>query len=146
MLAWPPAATSGPCTVVDPACREWLSLAEDSARASLYRSFGLGERNERLVRALVIVHGASRDAAGALRTALAAAFLAGALEDTAVVAPRFASNGAPDCRMALAPGEINWACPLLDWRWGGVAVGNEQLASFDSPSSSVTTRTTRAST
>jgi hypothetical protein len=48
--------------------------------------------NKHITRALVFVHGINRDADNHFRTALAAAFLHGVLDDIVIVAPRFASN------------------------------------------------------
>jgi pimeloyl-ACP methyl ester carboxylesterase len=100
----------------------------------------LEARNENITRALVFVHGINRDADNYFRTALAAAFLAGALNNTVIVSPRFASNSNAhgnqigDCRDALAPGESNWICETQradSWRSGGGEVGNDKLTSFD---------------
>ena len=62
------------------------------SRVLVYRTFPLEKRNEQVTRAFVFVHGILRDADNHFRTALAAAYLAGALDDTIIVAPRFASN------------------------------------------------------
>jgi len=110
----------------------------------VYRSHPLSIRNENITRALIFVHGINRDADNHFRTALAAAFLAGALNDTVIVAPRFASNSsAPgnesgDCRDTLAPNEANWICQAQrpdTWRSGGPEVGsgvvNDKVTSFD---------------
>ena len=78
-----------------------------------------------------MVHGAGRDADNYFRTAAAAAFLARALEDTIVIAPRFASNDGRGCRDTLAENEINWSCSGDSWRSGGVAASNSQLTSYD---------------
>jgi len=79
----------------------------------------------------MVVHGAGRDADNYFRTALAATFLAGALEDTIVIAPRFASNDGRGCMDTLAANEVNWPCNGDSWRSGGVASNNEKLMSFD---------------
>jgi len=69
----------------------------------VYRSYPLDQRNERIVRALVMVHGGLRLAADQFTNELAAAFLAGALDDTVLLAPRFASNtSAPSATGAAA--------------------------------------------
>jgi hypothetical protein len=83
--------------------------------------------NEAITRALVVVHGAGRDADNYFRNALAAAFLAGALDNTVVVAPRMASAAA-NCHDTLAPNEISWNCN--SWRAGGPAVSNPDVTSF----------------
>jgi pimeloyl-ACP methyl ester carboxylesterase len=127
--AMPTAAA--PCTTATDGCTEWITLAGGPSRSLVYRTFPLTARNEAITRVFVLVHGAGRDANNYFRTAVAAAFLAGALEDTLVVAPRFASNDA-DCRDALAPNEVSWPCNGNSWRAGGTAVaGNQMLTSFD---------------
>ena len=97
------------------------------------------KKNENITRAFALVHGILRDADNHFRTALAAAFLANALNDTIIVAPRFASHSsAPgnenrNCRDTLASDEANWICENQrpdTWRSGGAAVGS-QLSSFD---------------
>jgi pimeloyl-ACP methyl ester carboxylesterase len=77
-----------------------------------------------------MVHGAGRDADNYFRTALAAAFLAGALDDTIVVAPRFASNGG-GCQDKLDANEVNWPCGGDSWRSGGAADKDGRLTSYD---------------
>jgi len=42
------------------------------------------------------------------RTALAATFLAEALDDTIVISPRFASNDGRGCMDVLEANEVNW--------------------------------------
>jgi pimeloyl-ACP methyl ester carboxylesterase len=97
----------------------------------VYTTYPLNVKNENIKRALVMVHGAGRDADNYFRTAIAAAFLAGALDDTIVVAPRFASNEARGCSDKLGANEVNWPCGGDSWRSGGVANGNRELTSFD---------------
>ena len=125
-LSW-----AAPCTLATPACTESVVVA-GSARALVYRSHALDARNEAITRALVMVHGQTRNADGYFRTALAAAFLADALEHTLVIAPRFASNEGSRCRDALAPNELNWVCLGAEsWRNGAPAIGNPSVTSFD---------------
>lgn len=77
-------------------------------------------------RALILVHGGARDADQQFRSALGAAFLAGALGDTIIIAPRFSSNRTDTyCQDVLAKDEANWGC--LDgqpdsWRNGATAL------------------------
>jgi hypothetical protein len=127
-------ASAGPCTTATPACAEWISLPSGSGRTLVYASYPLTMRNEQVRRALILVHGAGRDAENYFRTAVAAALLAGALDDTVVIAPRFASNSGV-CRDALAANEINWACAEAvstgDWRVGAAAISQPQASSFD---------------
>lgn len=117
-----------PCITATPACTEFVNLGEGSSRGLIYRTFSLTSRNEKITRALVVIHGANRDADNYFRTSLAAAFLADALEDTVVIAPRVAS-AAGSCHDALAAGEVSWNCSL--WRSGGNAASDGKLTSFD---------------
>jgi hypothetical protein len=59
----------------------------------------------------------------------AAGFLAGALDDTVIISPRFASNSSEGCHDKLEANEINWSCE--GWRMGGDANGNSTLSSYD---------------
>jgi pimeloyl-ACP methyl ester carboxylesterase len=124
------AATAASCTSAKPECTEWVALAGGASRSLVYRTFPLGVKNAAITRALIMVHGAGRDADNYFRTALAAAFLAGALEDTIVISPRFASHE-KGCADTLAGNEVNWSCSGDSWRSGGVAVDNKALTSYD---------------
>src|ERR1035438_2703900 len=95
------AAWAAPCTTVAN-CTEWVTFAGGPARSMVYRTYPLDSVNPRIARALIVIHGAGRDADNYFRTALAAAFLGGALDDTIVIAPRLASS-AGSCRDQLAP-------------------------------------------
>lgn len=125
-----PVLCADPCTTATPNCTEWVALGAAKARSLVYRTFPLRERNETMTRALVVVHGQGRDADNYFRSALAAGFLAGALEDTIVVAPRFASNDGA-CKDALADDEIGWACEGQSWRSGAAAVSHPAVTSYD---------------
>ena len=92
----PAAAYAAVCTSTS-TCTEWVTLGSGPARSLVYTTYALNTNNENIKRALVMVHGAGRDADNYFRTAIAAAFLAGALDDTIVVAPRFASNEGRGC-------------------------------------------------
>ena len=130
MLGMPAAAAAGPCIAAVSTCVEWVTMGRGPARSLVYRSYPLDVRNERITRALVIVHDTSRDAAAYFRTGLAAARLAGALDDTIVIAPRFASRNGIGCADTLEEGEANWPCEGNSWRSGGVAAGGT-ATSFD---------------
>jgi len=124
-----PAFAAAPCTNAKPDCAEWIVFGPGPSRSLIYRTHSLEVRNERITRALIVVHGMNRDADNYFRTAAAAAFLAGALEDTAVIAPRFAASTGGSCHDALATDELSWPCD--NWRAGGAALNNEKLTSFD---------------
>jgi pimeloyl-ACP methyl ester carboxylesterase len=124
-------AYAAPCTTAAPNCTEWVALAGGPSRSLIYRTYSLDVKNEQITRALIVIHGQGRDADNYFRTSLAAAFLAGALEDTVVVVPRFASNDGRGCRDTLAPDEVSWSCSGDSWRSGGVAANNPKLTSYD---------------
>ena len=126
----PVAAYAAACTNTS-SCTDWVTFGNGPARSKVYTTYPLGARNESIRRALVMVHGAGRDADNYFRTALAAAFLAGALDDTIVIAPRFASSEGRGCADKLEANEVNWPCGGDSWRSGGGANGNKELTSFD---------------
>lgn len=125
----PAVAFAAPCSTATAACTEWVTLGVGPGRSLVYRTFPLDTRNDAITRVLVMVHGAGRDADNYFRSTLAAAFLAGALENTLVIAPRMASNDGAGCRDAMGPNEVSWHCNT--WRSGGFAPGNPTVTSFD---------------
>jgi pimeloyl-ACP methyl ester carboxylesterase len=123
-----------PCVIANAECTEWIAVRSQPQRVLVYRSYPLDRRNEHIVRALVMVHGGLRLAADQFTNELAAAFLVGALNDTLLVAPRFASNTSAACMDVLAAEEANWTCEDAradSWRNGSPAIGNPELTSFD---------------
>jgi len=135
---------AAPCTTATSDCTEWVKPSGQTSRLLVYRSYPLETRNENIQRALIFVHGINRDADNHFRTILAAAFLAGALNDTILIAPRFASksgmsgNESGNCADTLAADEANWVCETArtdTWRSGGGSVINgvlnDKLTSFD---------------
>jgi pimeloyl-ACP methyl ester carboxylesterase len=133
------AVLPAPCTSTTSDCTEWIKPAGQQSRVLVYRTHPFEKKNEDIKRAFVFVHGILRDADNHFRTALAAAFLDNALNDTIIVVPRFASNSSTpgnekgNCRDALASEEANWVCETErpdTWRSGGTAIGS-QLSSFD---------------
>ena len=94
----------------------------------IYRTYPLTEKNTNITRALVMVHGANRDADNYFRTAVGAAFFGGALEDTIVIAPRMASNDGRGCKDSLAANEVSYNCS--SWRSGGLAGSDKNVNSF----------------
>ena len=123
-----------PCALATSACTEWIGLGNGPQRVLVYRSYPLDAANRRITRALILVHGGGRNATDLFNTALAAAFLAGKLNDTVLVVPRFASNAGTACRDTLALLEANWGCEdgqADSWRNGSTAINNEKLTSYD---------------
>jgi pimeloyl-ACP methyl ester carboxylesterase len=70
-----------------------------------------------------MVHGTGRNADHNFLTAMSAAFLAGALDDTVVIAPHMI-----DRTDHAEANEIAWQ---TSWRTGGPAISDESLSSFD---------------
>ena len=117
------------CTDVSK-CTEWVSLHEGPWRSVIYTTYSLDAPNPAITRAFVMVHGTNRDADHYFRTALAAAFLADALDDTVVISPHIASaNGS--CQDKLAKDEVSYSCGGDSWRSGGTSASSEKLTSFD---------------
>jgi hypothetical protein len=121
-----PAAT--PC--IDLNCTDWVTLAGGPWRGKIYTTYPLGTPNPQITRAFLMIHGTNRDADNYFRTALAAAFLGGALEDTIVISPRIAS-AAGGCHDALDTNEVSWSCSGDSWRSGGTSASTDKLTSFD---------------
>jgi len=123
-------AAAAPCVKTDAACAEWVPLGKEGARSMVYRTFPLTRPNPQIRRAVIMVHGTLRNADHYFTTATGAAFLAGALNDTLVIAPAFHSaQGA--CKDALQPNEVSWSCGGDSWRSGGVSASHPTLTSFD---------------
>ncbi len=91
-----------------------------------YASYSLDRPNSSLTRALIMIHGAGRNADHYFETAMAAAFLAGALDNTIVIAPRIIA--APD---KPEPDEVVWPNRGDSWKSGGMSPSNSNLSSFD---------------
>src|SRR5580658_1873587 len=125
------AAYSQPCITATDACTGWVTLAGGPSRSMIYRTYSLDARNEKITRALIVIHGTNRDADNYFRNALAAAFLGAALDDTVVIVPRIASNDGRGCQDKLAANEVSYACNGDSWRSGGVSAKNDNLTSFD---------------
>jgi pimeloyl-ACP methyl ester carboxylesterase len=96
----------------------------------IYRSYSLSAPNPSIRRALIMVHGANRNADHYFQTAVGAAFLAGALQDTVVIAPSFLSSDR-GCMDKLQPDEVSWSCHGDSWRSGGTSMSDPKLTSFD---------------
>jgi pimeloyl-ACP methyl ester carboxylesterase len=124
-------AAAAPCTTATPACTEFVTAGSSPVRVLVYRSFPLDTKNADITRAVVMVHGAGRDADNYFLHTLAATFLAGGLDNTVVISPRFASNNG-GCSDTLADREANWECGgPARWTAGGDARGAAGVTSFD---------------
>jgi pimeloyl-ACP methyl ester carboxylesterase len=122
------AATSSvaPCTTATATCERWVSLSGGPARSMVYATYPLDVRNTAITRALIMVHGADRNADHYFETANAGGFLAGALKNTIIIAPRFAAG-----KDKVESNEILWPSHGDSWRSGGQSPANPALSSFD---------------
>jgi pimeloyl-ACP methyl ester carboxylesterase len=115
-----------PCTTATNDCTGWVVFGAGPARTMVYTSYSLDTRNDGIRRALIMVHGTNRNADHYFQTALAAAFLAGALNDTIVIAPHLVI--ATDPRQA---DEVDWPAGGDSWRSGGMSASHPELSAFD---------------
>ena len=108
-----------------------MPLPGTKGGTTIYRTYALGTAEPAVRHALIVIHGLGRDADSYYKSAVAAGFLAHALDDTIVMAPHFVSNEG-SCKDSIAAGEIGWHCqPRNDtWRTGGEAVEGG-VTSFD---------------
>ena len=119
-------ATAAPCTTPTTACEQWVTLGGGPARSMAYSTYSLDKPNSAITRAFILVHGTNRNADHYFETATAAAFLAGALENTIVISPHLiASPDKPE------PNEVVWPNRGDTWRSGGVSTSNPTLSAFD---------------
>jgi len=123
--AQPPA-----CTTATDACTEWVTLGGGPGRSMIYRTHSLDVRNDHVRRALIMVHGTNRNADHYFQTAVTAAFLGQAIDDTIVISPHLVSADA-GCNDKLAPNEVSWSCRGDSWRSGGTSTSHPNLTSFD---------------
>jgi pimeloyl-ACP methyl ester carboxylesterase len=120
------AHAQAPCVKAVTACERWVLWNGGPSRSMVYASYPLDQRNANVTRALIMVHGAGRNADHYFETSTGAAFLAGALENTIVVAPHFiAGNDKPK------PNEILWPERGDNWRSGGMSPTLPSVSSFD---------------
>jgi hypothetical protein len=80
-------AQSAPCTHATTACEQWVVFGGGPARSMVYSTYSLDKPNPAMTRALIMVHGANRNADHYFETATSAGFLAGALGNTVIIAP-----------------------------------------------------------
>jgi pimeloyl-ACP methyl ester carboxylesterase len=121
-----PIPAVAPCTRAVAACERWVTLGGGPGRSMVYSSYSLDMPNPAVTRALVMVHGASRNADHYFETSTAAGFLAQALDNTIIIAPRYAARND-----RLAPNELLWPERGGNWRSGGMSPTNAAISSFD---------------
>lgn len=124
--AWSSPVVAAPCTTATTACERWVTFGSGPARSMVYSTHSLETPNATVTRALIMVHGAGRNADHYFATATAAGFLAGALDNTVIIAPRLIAP--PD---KPEPNEVVWPNGNISWRAGGMSATNPTLSSFD---------------
>jgi len=92
----------------------------------VYSTFSLDKPNPAMTRALIMVHGALRNADHYFATATAAGFLAGALDNTVIIAPHFTAG-----RDTAQSNEVTWPERGDTWRSGGMSPSNPTISAFD---------------
>jgi pimeloyl-ACP methyl ester carboxylesterase len=128
--AKPQARTAAaPCLNATKECTDWVAVGSGGGRSLIYTSYPIAKPNPRVSRALIMIHGTNRNPDTYFATAMAAAFLAHALDDTIVIAPRFASAQG-SCHDPLDANEISYSCGGDSWRSGGVAASHPDVTSF----------------
>jgi len=120
------AVAAAPCTKATAECERWITIHSGPSRTKVYASYPLDVPNRSIVRALVMVHGAGRNADHYFETSTGAAFLAGALENTIILAPRFAAG-----TDTVAQNEVLWPERGENWRSGGALATDTTYGSFD---------------
>src|SRR5215218_5059089 len=119
-------AAAAPCTTPTTPCERWITYGSGPGRSMVYATHPLTTRNAAVTRALIMVHGAGRNADHYFETATAAGFLAGALDNTIILSPRLIAS--PDKPQA---NEVVWPNGNVSWRAGGVSPSHSTLSSFD---------------
>lgn len=122
----PSPAAPAPCTRPTMECTRWVLLHGGPARIRVFATYPLDQRNAAITRALVMVHGAGRNADHYFETSTAAGFLADALGNTIILAPRFAASND-----TVAANEVLWPNRHENWRSGGMVEADTSLTSFD---------------
>jgi pimeloyl-ACP methyl ester carboxylesterase len=117
---------AGQCTHALVTCQQWISLGRSPGRSLVYSTHRLDQPDRAITRALVMIHGASRNADDYFETATAAAFLARALGNTVIISPRFAAG-----EDTVATNELRWVSRGTTWRSGGFAATDSSTTSFD---------------
>ena len=119
-------ASVAPCTTATTACERWIKIQGGPSRTRIYANYPLDVPNRAVVRALLMVHGAGRNADHYFQTSTGAAFLAGAVGNTIVLAPRFAAGND-----TVTQNEVLWPERGENWRSGGALSTNATYGSFD---------------
>jgi pimeloyl-ACP methyl ester carboxylesterase len=115
-----------PCTTATVQCEQWVALGGGPARSMSYSSYALNKPNAAVTRAFILVHGTGRNADHYFETAVAAAFLGGALDNTVVIAPHFVAD-----TDKVEANEVLWPNRGDSWRSGGMSTSHPTISAFD---------------
>jgi pimeloyl-ACP methyl ester carboxylesterase len=121
-------AQAKPCITPTAPCERWVTLGGGPGRAMAYSTFSFDAPNRNVTRAFILVHGTGRNADHYFETAVAAAFLAGALDNTIVISPHFIVDA--DSATARSD-EVRWPNRGTSWRAGGMSTSHPSLSAFD---------------
>ncbi|MGH9658672.1 MAG: alpha/beta fold hydrolase [Bryobacteraceae bacterium] len=112
---------SDPCLTATDACRERVEIG--ARFVNVYRNYSLKTGAPSVQRAVIMIHGAGRNADGYFRTVLASAAVAGHLPDAILISPHFKGREKGRCDDAVEPGELAWPCD--GWKGGEAATNLE---------------------
>jgi hypothetical protein len=118
------------------ACEQWITYGRGPARSRIYSTYKVDSYNPALRRALILVHGANLMGGYFFRHGMAAAILAGALDNTMVVSTYFLDPHVGKRRPAKPEwrrqsNEVVWPEGHTSWRAGGMSPTDPALSSFD---------------
>lgn len=115
-----------PCTHATTTCQRWITFGAGPARSMVYATQPLDVANPAITRALIMVHGAGRNADHYFETATSAGFLAEALNNSIIISPRFTAG-----RDSASANEVMWPEGGNSWRAGGMSPSNPTISAFD---------------
>src|SRR5689334_22057737 len=103
LSAYAQGAPGTPCVKAVPDCARWITFGSGPSRSMIYATHNLDTRQPEMIHDIIMVHGANRNADHYFEAATAADFIAGALANTIITAPRFAAGNDK-----VASGELLW--------------------------------------
>jgi hypothetical protein len=118
------------------ACEQWITYGRGPARSRIYSTYKVDAYNPALKRALILIHGANLMGGYFFRHGMAAAILAGALDNTEVVSayfldPYVGKRHPAEPEWLRQPNEVVWPEGHTSWRAGGMSPTDPAISSFD---------------
>jgi pimeloyl-ACP methyl ester carboxylesterase len=124
-----PSRTAGFPADAVPLYRQHIALGPAGRFMTVFANKNLSVTDSQIRTIDIVIHGGLRDADNYFRSAMAGAYLSGALDDTLIIAPRFAaSDGSPGCSDVMESGELHWDCD--NWKVGGISPDAAQVTAF----------------